>query len=87
MLKHRIGNGCGTLMWYDNWHPLGSLLDKFGQRVVYDATLSVNSRVSTVIEGDVWHWPLTNTLELNLSHVWDPFEIHNLECIALFHPK
>ena len=36
MLKHRIGNGCGTFLWYDNWHPLGPLLDKFGNRVVYD---------------------------------------------------
>ena len=48
----------------DNWHPLGPLLDKFGQRVVYDLALGLNARVSTVIEGDSWHWPLTNTMEL-----------------------
>ena len=23
LLKHKIGNGCGTFLWYDNWHPLG----------------------------------------------------------------
>ena len=64
MIKHRIGNGRGTFLWYDNWHPLGPLLDKFGPRVVYDVALGLHARVSTVIEGDWWHWPLTNTLEL-----------------------
>ena len=64
MLKHRIGNGCGTSLWYNNWHPLGPLLNKFGQRVVYDAALSINARVSVIVEGDRWHWPLTNTMEL-----------------------
>ena len=64
MLKHRIGNGCGTFLWYDDWHPLGPLLDRYGQRVVYDAAISLNAKVSTIIDGQVWHWPMTNTLEL-----------------------
>ena len=64
MLRHRIGNGCGTFLWYDNWHPLGPLLDKFGQRVVYDAALNLHAKVSTIIDGETWHWPSTNTLEL-----------------------
>ena len=25
MLSHNIGNGEGTFLWYDNWHPLGHL--------------------------------------------------------------
>ena len=64
MLKHRIGNGCGTFLWHDNWHPSGPLLDKFGPRVVYDAALSLNAKVSSIVVMDEWHWPLTNTLEL-----------------------
>ena len=23
MLRHRIGNRCGTFLWYDNWFPSG----------------------------------------------------------------
>ena len=64
MLKHKIGNGCGTFLWYDNWHPLGPLLEKFGHRVDYDSAIHLNSKVSMVIDRDEWRWPLTNTLEL-----------------------
>ena len=44
--------------------PWAHCLDKFGQRVVYDAALSLTVRVLTIIDGQDWHWPLTNTLEL-----------------------
>ena len=51
-------------MWYDNWHPLGPLLENFGPRIVYDATLPLYAIVTDIIEGGEWHWPRTNTIEL-----------------------
>lgn len=33
-IKHHIGNGHSTSLWYDNWHPLGPLVEKFGYRIV-----------------------------------------------------
>ena len=54
LIRHKIGNGCGTSLWYDNWHPLGPFLDRFGPRVAYDAALSLNVRVSDVIVGESW---------------------------------
>ena len=38
-LKHRIGNGERTFLWFDNWHPKGPLLDYFGERIIYDSAL------------------------------------------------
>ena len=64
MIRHKIGNGYGTFLWYDNWHPLGPLLDRFGPRVTYDAALNLNARVSDVINGGRWDWPIANTFEL-----------------------
>ena len=64
LLKHNIGNGCGTFLWYDNWHPLGPLIGTLGHRVVYDSALPLDSKVSSIIHNETWCWPLTNTLEL-----------------------
>ena len=64
LLKHNSGNGCGTFLWFDNWHPLGPLLDKFGSRIVYDSALSLHAKVKEIITDREWHWPRTNTLDL-----------------------
>ena len=64
LLKHKIGTGCDTFLWFDNWHPLGPLLDRFGYRVIYDAALPLTSKVKDVIAGGEWRWPRTNTIEL-----------------------
>ena len=64
LLRHKIGNGFGTFLWYDNWHPLGPLLDKFGPRIVYDAALPLHARVRDIIDDGEWHWPRTNTIGL-----------------------
>ena len=58
MLSHRVGNGEHTFLWYDNWHSLGPLVEKFGTRVIYDSALPRNSRVSTVILNNSWAWPV-----------------------------
>ena len=64
LILHKVGTGSGTFLWYDNWHPLGPLLDKFGPSIAYDAALSLNAKVSDVIHNDDWNWPQTNTLQL-----------------------
>ena len=33
-LKHMIGNGEKTYLWYDNWHPGVPLVEKYGPRAV-----------------------------------------------------
>ena len=64
LLKHKIGNRCGTYLWYDNWHPLGPLLVKFAPRVAYDAALPLDAKVVDIIDNGVWQWPSANSPDL-----------------------
>lgn len=29
-IKRKILNGKGTFLWFDNWHPNGPLINKYG---------------------------------------------------------
>lgn len=64
-VKHKIGNGEKTFLWFDNWHPLGPIDLRWGQRVRYDAASSLEAKVSSVINGNQWGWPITVTSDLN----------------------
>ena len=60
-----------------NNSPMEPLLEKFGQRVIYDSTSNLSSKVSAIIEGEEWNWPLTNTLELmEIRDHMGPFSSH-----------
>jgi len=66
LIKYQIGDGLSTSLWYDNWHPLGPLVEKFGPRIVYDSGLADGATVSTILQSpNRWHFPVTQTLELN----------------------
>ncbi|XP_028092536.1 uncharacterized protein LOC114292711 [Camellia sinensis] len=64
LLKHRVGNGSTVFLWFDNWHPMGSLWDKFGGRIVYDSALGIDAKVSEIVEGNSWRWPFPSSWEL-----------------------
>ncbi|KAL7181471.1 hypothetical protein ACSBR1_040377 [Camellia fascicularis] len=64
LIKHKIGCGDATFLWYDNWHPLGSLWNKFGDRIIYDSTLNSETKVSQIIDGSSWKWPIPNSWEI-----------------------
>ncbi|XP_028120861.1 uncharacterized protein LOC114318200 [Camellia sinensis] len=64
LIKFMIGNGEKVFLWFDNWHPLGSLWSRFGPRIVYDAGLDLNSKVSSIISHGAWSWPFPNSWEI-----------------------
>ena len=63
LIKSIIGDGADTWLWFDNWTPLGPIHLSFGDRVIYDYTLSRDARVATIIQGS-WRWPVANSPDL-----------------------
>ncbi|KAL7197291.1 hypothetical protein ACSBR2_019886 [Camellia fascicularis] len=64
LILHKIGKGNATFLWYDNWHPVGSLWNKFGARIMYDSGLQGEAKVSDIVSGDSWKWPFPNSWEI-----------------------
>lgn len=62
--KKIIGNGNNTFLWYDNWHPNGPSIDKYGSQIVYDSNLPKHAMVKEIIDGGTWKWPVANSTEL-----------------------
>ena len=63
-IKSIIGDGSGTFLWHDNWHPLGPLHPLYGDRVIYDAASNHKALVADFITENGWRWPSTITVEL-----------------------
>lgn len=43
-IKVKVGNGRDTYTWVDNWHDHGSLVKRYGTRLVYDAASNMRSK-------------------------------------------
>ena len=67
-IQHVIWNGRDTFLWFDYWLPLGSthssIHSQFGDRVIYDSGLPRYARVSEIINGENWCWPIANSPDL-----------------------
>jgi hypothetical protein len=56
-MQFRVGSSKGISFWFDNWHPLGPLEERFGRRIIYDSGLGAHAMVADVIQGREWAWP------------------------------
>lgn len=36
-MRYKVVNGKEVQVWFDNWHPCGPMLKRFGSGLVYDA--------------------------------------------------
>ena len=60
-IYHNIGDGTDTMLWFDNWLPMGPILSNFEERVIYDSGLSRHARVSSIIQNGTWRWLVANS--------------------------
>ena len=64
LIKHHIGDGRDTSLWFDNWMPMGPIHEAMGNRVIYDSGLPRDARVQAIIHVNRSHWPVANSTEL-----------------------
>lgn len=64
LVKWVVGHGNKVFLWHDNWHPFGSLWEKYGARLGYDAGLPSQSKVDSLISVTGWHWPNASSWEV-----------------------
>ncbi|KAL2237581.1 UNVERIFIED_CONTAM: putative mitochondrial protein [Sesamum indicum] len=62
MVELHIGDGRSFYLWKDSWHQLGPLLPRFPRGPIL-LGLEDSTKLSSVIDGGQWHWPLITDLE------------------------
>lgn len=61
-----VGNGENTNFWYDYWHPIGPLFQKFSENMLYAFRMTKLEKVAECIQEGNWPWPTgrRNTAEI-----------------------
>ena len=62
MVELHIGDGRSFYLWKDPWHQLGPLLPRFPRGPIL-LGIEDSTKLSSVIDGGQWHWPLITDLE------------------------
>ncbi|KAI8537813.1 hypothetical protein RHMOL_Rhmol09G0052800 [Rhododendron molle] len=57
LIRYHVSNWANTFLWLDNWHTLGPLYAKFGERVVTNLGRALWAKVVTIIDQGDWCWP------------------------------
>lgn len=64
----------GTFLWFDNWHPLGPIVQKYSSRICYDAAIPVYAKVNTIIEEKGWKWPAVRSFNRPIKSTQEPLD-------------
>ncbi|XP_062153306.1 uncharacterized protein LOC133861533 [Alnus glutinosa] len=70
----KLGDGSQIFLWYDHWHPVRCLIDKFGFRAIYDAGSCLGARLSSTIRNGDRFWPCARSdnivkIQINLPEI------------------
>lgn len=59
--------------WYDdNWHPIGSLVNHFGPRIIYDAGSREQARLNEYIVNNSWCMPAAVSRDILTMNCYMP---------------
>ena len=72
-IRHIIGDGRHTSLWFDTWLPFGPILPQFEERVIYDSALLRQAKVASIITNGRWMWPIANSPDLLILKQAIPF--------------
>lgn len=70
----KLGDGSQIFLWFDHWHPIRCLIDKFGFRAIYDAGSCLGARLSSTIRNGDRFWPCARSdsiveIKINLPEI------------------
>lgn len=54
LIKTIIGNGQGTSFWFDNWHPMGLLYQKFSEKLLKSFRIKKEAVVADCVANGEW---------------------------------
>lgn len=63
-MLYLVGTGDSLSLWFDYWHPIGPLICKYGERKLVDSRLGRGAKVSTIVDGKDWKWPVSQSIDL-----------------------
>lgn len=63
-MLYRVGTGDSLSLWFDYWHPIGPLICKYGERKLVSSRLGRGAKVSTIVDGKDWKWPVSQSIDL-----------------------
>lgn len=64
LIRYKVESGETVSLWYDNWHPQGPLIKKYGDRILYGSRLGDEATANQVIDNGDWHWRNNNTITI-----------------------
>ena len=59
-----VGNGRNTLLWFDNWLPIGPIINAMGEHILFEIGLTRYATVADIIRNGHWRWPWTASEDL-----------------------
>jgi hypothetical protein len=74
-IRHSIGDGQHSMLWFDYWLPSGPILSTINEQVIDDSRLGRNCLVSLIVDGTRWRWPSTNTIHLMAARDLMPVDL------------
>ena len=60
MVNYKIGNGESTFLWFDPWHPIGSIYQHKGESIIRESGLGRDAKVCSIINNGDWDWTTTS---------------------------
>ncbi|GAV76516.1 zf-RVT domain-containing protein [Cephalotus follicularis] len=66
---YEVRDGNSFSLWHDPWVLGDSIVNRFGERVIYDSGILRNTLTSSVIREGRWEWPTTSCDLLELNNI------------------
>ncbi|KAJ0548751.1 putative RNA-directed DNA polymerase [Helianthus annuus] len=54
----KVGDGTGTMIWFDKWHEICPISSFITPRLIANAGFNLNSKLAEILVNGEWRWPM-----------------------------